>query len=40
MWNGNWEDVKEFIQWLYIAVNLSFRGRSEEGRKKENKNVK
>lgn len=37
MRNGNWEDVKKLILWSYIAVNLSFRGRSGEGKKKKEK---
>lgn len=39
MRNVAWElgDVKKFIQWLYIAVNLSFRGRSGEVREGKEK---
>lgn len=39
MRNVAWElgDVKKFIQWLYIGVNLSFRGRSGEVREGKEK---
>lgn len=34
MWSGSWEDVKKFILWSYIRVNLNFGGRSEKDRRK------